>query len=87
MLIILLINLQLILKVQNATAEFVSGNYHLAEKVGNNKSNNVVFKNSNVTLGSTDYKDGAKYQLVGSDLNLVETIDEGVQTNHYHLII
>ncbi len=70
-------------KGSNATAEFVSGNYHLAEKVGNNKSNNVVFKNSNVTLGSTDYKDGAKYQLVGSDLNLVETIDEGVQTNHY----
>lgn len=70
-------------KGSNATAEFVSGNYHLAEKVGNNKSNNVIFKNSNVTLGSTDYKDGAKYQLVGSDLNLVETIDEGVQTNHY----
>lgn len=70
-------------KGSNATAEFISGNYNLAEKIGNNKANNVVFKDSNVTLGSTDYKDGATYKLSNSDLNLIETIDEGVQTNNY----
>lgn len=60
----------------NAKAEFtasrsgITGNYNLAENIGNGNSNTISFENSKVALGANDYTGNTIYELNNSTLDL-----------------
>ena len=48
----------------------ITGNYELSEKIDNGNSNSVIFKDSTVTLGSTDYTGQTTYKFENAAIDL-----------------